>query len=202
MPLSCVVLDLGNVLFKIDFDKCYGLWAKRTGLTVQEIRSRFSFDAVYQKYERGELRDAAYHEHVRGLLAAELSFNDFSAGWNAIYGPVIPETLAFMEQVQGRMRLCAFSNTNALHIGEWSVRYAKALEPFERIYCSSAMGLRKPDPKAFERIAHELALQPAHAVFVDDLLENVRAARSIGMQGVHFDDPARAMTELKSLIER
>jgi putative hydrolase of the HAD superfamily len=63
------------------------------------------------------------------------------------------------------------------------------LEPthFEVALTSAILGIYKPDPRAFTAAAAALGLPPAACLFVDDLAENVAAARSVGMQGYQID---------------
>jgi putative hydrolase of the HAD superfamily len=58
---------------------------------------------------------------------------------------------------------------------------------FEVTLTSSALGLMKPDPRAFHAAAAALDLPPAACAFVDDLAENVAAARSVGMRAYQID---------------
>lgn len=58
---------------------------------------------------------------------------------------------------------------------------------FEVIRTSVSIGYPKPDPRAFLAVADALGLPPGACAVVDDLGENVMAARSIGMRGVQID---------------
>ena len=57
---------------------------------------------------------------------------------------------------------------------------------FEVGVYSCEIGVAKPDPRYFERSV-ELIDAPADSVlFVDDRADNVEAARSVGLAGVHW----------------
>lgn len=58
---------------------------------------------------------------------------------------------------------------------------------FEVARTSTSLGLVKPDPRAFQAVAAELRLPAQACAVVDDLAENVAAARSIGMRGIQID---------------
>jgi FMN phosphatase YigB (HAD superfamily) len=49
------------------------------------------------------------------------------------------------------------------------------------------IGYAKPDPRAFHATTAALGLPPTACCFVDDLAENVAAARSVGMQAYQID---------------
>ena len=55
----------------------------------------------------------------------------------------------------------------------------------------------KPDPEIFRRATELLGTQPQNAVFVDDLLENVIAARSVGMLAFQYVDTPALVKQLE-----
>jgi putative hydrolase of the HAD superfamily len=135
MSFSHVLFDLGNVLVKIDFDRVFRSWAGSSGRAFEEIKSRYKQDDAYDRHERGEISGAEYHRHVCRILGVQLAYEDFVRGWNAVFGPLIPETFRFIERYHGLARFAAFSNTNKLHYDAWSVAYASELKLFDRVFC-------------------------------------------------------------------
>lgn len=76
-------------------------------------------------------------------------------------------------------------------------------ELFDVVVDSSEVGLRKPDRRIYLLTCERLGVEPSSAVFVDDNLDNVAAARAVGMEAVHFeDDPRAAISELDGILER
>lgn len=59
-------------------------------------------------------------------------------------------------------------------------------------FYSYQMGVAKPDPRFFQRILDDLGCDPRATLFVDDVLENVRAARTLRINGVLFDEDREA----------
>jgi FMN phosphatase YigB (HAD superfamily) len=58
---------------------------------------------------------------------------------------------------------------------------------FAALLSSSALGVFKPDPRAYLAAAAALELAPGECLFVDDLPVNVEAACAAGMRGVLLD---------------
>lgn len=76
-------------------------------------------------------------------------------------------------------------------------------ELFDVVVDSSEVGLRKPDRRIYLLTCERLGVEPSSAVFVDDNLDNVAAARAVGMEAIHFeDDPRAAISELDGILER
>jgi epoxide hydrolase-like predicted phosphatase len=75
-------------------------------------------------------------------------------------------------------------------------------ELFDFVVDSSAVGVRKPDPKIFEiALGYLEGIAPHETVFLDDYQANVEAARSMGMHAITVTDDLEAViTELDSLL--
>lgn len=57
---------------------------------------------------------------------------------------------------------------------------------FDVIMFSAEEGLRKPDPKIYQRLLSRLQVTAEEAIFVDDRIINVRGAEKVGIHGIHF----------------
>lgn len=64
-------------------------------------------------------------------------------------------------------------------------------ELFDDIVISAEVGTRKPEPDIYRLSLRNLGVDPAEALFVDDLLRNVEAARLVGLETHHFVGPGR-----------
>jgi putative hydrolase of the HAD superfamily len=65
---------------------------------------------------------------------------------------------------------------------------------------SSALGLRKPDPRIYAHACRALAVEPAETVFLDDIGLNLKPARAMGMTTIKVGDPAAALAELEAVL--
>jgi len=78
--------------------------------------------------------------------------------------------------------------------------YAEVLAMFDGVVESSRTGVRKPDPRFYELACELLEIEPAEAVFLDDLGVNLKPARTLGMTTIKVDDPDRAVAELEAVV--
>jgi epoxide hydrolase-like predicted phosphatase len=65
---------------------------------------------------------------------------------------------------------------------------------------SSAVGLRKPDPRIYQLTCRQLGVEPPQAVFLDDIGRNLKSARALGMTTIKVDDPDMALRELGAVL--
>ena len=197
MTVDAILFDLGGVVIDIDFDRAFASWAAATGTPAETIRKRFSFDAAYERHERGEITGAEYFAALRSSLGIELSDAELAAGWNAIYLGEVPGIRALLQRQ--RLPCYGFTNSNATHQAFWAVRYADVLKSFRKVFVSSEMGLRKPEPAAFAAIASEIGVPLERILFLDDTRANVDGALTIGMPAVlvrSLEDITKALDQL------
>lgn len=90
----------------------------------------------------------------------------------------------FAERAQQGHQLTLLSNAPAPISRR--VRATPALAFFEHMIFSSDVKLVKPDAAIFELALKESGAAARSTTFVDDRLENVQAARRLGMDSVHF----------------
>jgi putative hydrolase of the HAD superfamily len=60
------------------------------------------------------------------------------------------------------------------------------LARFDVLVWSYQLCMAKPDPAIYLHTLHELGVEPAEALFIDDKLVNIEAARALGMRGLVF----------------
>lgn len=73
-------------------------------------------------------------------------------------------------------------------------------EIIDEVFDSSFMGVRKPSPVIYQQALAAMQVEPARAVFLDDLPANVDAAKSLGMHGIWVEaDPLPAIAALRQL---
>lgn len=111
--------------------------------------------------------------------------------------------IRFIRELQmeapGGLRIFAMSNISAPDyvvmrgkLADWSV--------FERVFTSADAGMRKPDLSFYKFVLDEIKAEPSSVTFVDDNIENVIAARSLGIHGIIFDDAKRVLRALQYVI--
>jgi HAD superfamily hydrolase (TIGR01509 family) len=71
---------------------------------------------------------------------------------------------------------------------------------FDLVVLGPALGVRKPDPEIYRRVAARLGLDPGACVVVDDVPANLRGARAAGAVIVHHHDVDATLAELEALL--
>jgi putative hydrolase of the HAD superfamily len=157
VSIDALLFDLGGVVIEIDFGRVFARWAAVAGRPVEAIASRFSMDGAYERHERGQIEAGEYFASLRSSLGINLTDAELTDGWNQIYVREIPGVRALLESLAPRVPLYAFTNSNRTHQPYTLRTYGDALKSFRQVFFSCDMGLRKPEPAAFEAIASKHA---------------------------------------------
>ncbi|XP_042304702.1 bifunctional epoxide hydrolase 2 [Sceloporus undulatus] len=70
---------------------------------------------------------------------------------------------------------------------------------FDRVIESCRLGLQKPDPRIYEYVLNELKAKPEEVIFLDDVGENLKPAREMGIATILVRNPESALKELQDL---
>jgi len=105
-------------------------------------------------------------------------------------GPIV-ETVELLREIRerGTHRLLALTNWSNETFPVALSRY-DFLQWFEGIVVSGEEQTRKPFPEIYETLLRRYQVDPAQAVFIDDVLKNVQGAENVGIRCVHFQNAA------------
>lgn len=197
-PPKALLFDLGGVVIDVDMRRSFAHWGDRAGIDPALIADRHRRDDVHDRYERGEITSTQYMDHLRQLLGLELEHQDMIDGWNALLVQEIEGIRDVLKRLSGNVPLYAFSNTNAAHVENFSIRFTQVLSHFDEVFVSSAIGHRKPEPESFRHVADAMGHVPTDILFFDDSLENLEGARASGLRTVHV----RSHDDVRSALEQ
>jgi glucose-1-phosphatase len=202
-PVDALLFDLGRVLIDIDMSRIHARWATLAGRPADRIdptqSAKILGHEVFRQHERGQVSDAIFFAHVRGVLEYDLTDAQMLDGWNSIFIGEVPGIRAVLQRVAAKLPLYVFSNTNAAHVAHWSVHYADLLRPFSKVYVSNTLGHRKPEAAAFQAVTADMGVAPGRVLFFDDVADNVSGARLSGLQAVQVVSAPEIMAALDAL---
>ncbi len=112
------------------------------------------------------------------------------------------EMYKLVNELKQHLRVGLLSNSD----GQFTnlLRDCGIYEPFDPCLLSTEIGALKPDLKAYSLLLSELALSPEEVIFIDDKLENVEAAKKMGIDGIVFESSQQIRDELlkRKLLKR
>ena len=122
-------------------------------------------------------------------------------GWLDMLHAEIPESITFKAMLRAEgYRLYGLTNWSAETMPRAKTKF-NFMKGLDGMIVSGEEGIKKPDEKIFRLLLERYNLRPEETVFFDDHIENVIAAREIGIHGIHFKDAAQAERDLNLLVE-
>jgi 2-haloacid dehalogenase len=195
MIRQSVIFDVGRVLF--DWDLRY-LFAKLIAdkdqlewfvTNVVTPGWHFQHDAGRPLAEMVPELKAAFPGHAPLIDAYATRFNE------TIPGPM-PGSLELVERLDAA-GVPLFAITNFGHEFWEGFRPTQPVfDRFRDIIVSGTEKLMKPDPAIYTLAIERFGIDPAGALFIDDVAKNVEGAESVGIAGHRFEDAAALERDL------
>jgi putative hydrolase of the HAD superfamily len=200
LMITTVIFDLGGVLLRTEDRQPRTRLASKFNLSYEELESLVYDGDSSRQAMRGQIQAQEHKAEVMNNL--NLPPDDFQEFGDQFWeGDRMDRKLVdFLRDLKG-------SYTTALLSNAWDdlrpllVDYWKISDAFDHIFISAEMGLAKPDPEIYQQVISELGAHPSEVVFVDDFIENVRAAREAGWNAVHFRSREGALIELAEYLD-
>ncbi|MGM3173839.1 glucose-1-phosphatase [Dickeya lacustris] len=183
------IFDLGNVIIDVDFNRVLGVWSNLSGTPLATLRERFVMGHTFEQHERGEISDEEFASRLCHEMGISLSFEQFSAGWQAIFHGIRKDVIDIMHRLrQEGHRVVILSNTNRLHCLHWPELYPDVIPAADKLYLSQEMGCRKPEAAIYQQVLQAEGVIASEACFFDDNPANIDAAQALGIQAVLVSD--------------
>jgi putative hydrolase of the HAD superfamily len=198
--LKNLIFDLGGVIINLDVSKTYQAFADLSGCSTQEIKSKVSKLSFFNEYEKGVISDHEFRSNVRTLLNAPVTDAQIDAAWNAMLLDIPKEKYQLLTKLKSLYKVFLLSNTNNIHLQRVNkivkddTGYSGLSIYFHKDYYSHLMKMRKPDPEIFLQVLEENKLIPHETSFLDDNLDNIQGAKSIGIQTIHVTSPEMVLS--------
>lgn len=194
-----IVFDIGNVL---------------AGFQWQEFFHSFGYsDEVFHKLADATVRSSVWNEMDRGKMSDEELLSAFIANDPSIeeqirevftdvkgmvvrYEYAIPWIRELKEKGFGIYVISNFARKAHAQCSD----ALDFLSEVDGAILSYQVELIKPAIEIYQLLCSRYGLEPQECVFIDDVEENVEAARRAGMQGIRFSTLAQTQKELGGLL--
>lgn len=182
-----LVFDIGNVLVEFK-PKDY---MERLCLAKNDIDNLYRIifkDNRWNEFDRGTI---TIEKYITELKAENPQYSKdidriFGENWASNFLVPKQESISFLKDCSKRYNIYLLSN-----ISEYVLDYVKSLDFW---YCiksgtySYQTGSCKPEPTIYQSFLNDNQVVPEECLFLDDLPQNIDAARNVNMHGIVFHD--------------
>ena len=197
--IKTIFFDIGGVLIDIHPERTYQYISDSADLDINTVKELFPW-GVHDKYERGIMNNEDWFITYKESLPQPccLKRSDFWNAWKLLLGEE-KNTVNILEALNKQYSIWLLSNTNPKHIqDEIEKRYLFPSLVNGAVY-SFDVGVRKPEKEIYEIAMQRANANPQECLFIDDLLENIQAAKQIGIEGIHFRSSEQLKQDLVHL---
>lgn len=191
-----LIFDFGDVFINLN--------KKRFKNNIDELSKYFpdleEISSFNKNYERGLVNTEEfinrYTSEINGLTK-----EDFIAKWNSVLADFPYKRVEFLKELKNtqEFNIILLSNTNELHIDFISKNipfYQEFKSLFDLFYLSHEINLIKPDIEIYKFVLKQNNIKPEETLFVDDLIENTKAASELGIKTWNIKPGVEDVTNL------
>ena len=188
MDIAWFIFDLGNTVIKLAYERVMENICKRATIDRDALVELLEAPGAYRDLERGAVSFEQFYDFLCDKAGYRGTLQDFRETWSDFFVGPLPGIEDLLARLRRKYRIAFLSNSNEVHAEVIPRKFASLFERDDRLVFSHRFKTAKPDPEMFHRTLEIIGALPSQAVFVDDLLENVLAARSVGITSYQFRD--------------
>ncbi|MBE0670662.1 MAG: HAD family phosphatase [Anaerolineales bacterium] len=199
MSIRAVFFDFGGVIQRTEFQAPRQHLAERFRMEYDDIDKLVFAGESARRASVGEILEDEHWANV--LKRLKLPPAEKQAVEAEFFGGDVidRELVNFIHSLRGKFHVGLISNA-------WSGMRAflereKLVELFDSLTISAEVRVMKPEAKIYSIALGQAGVKAEEAVFVDDVQVNIDACQEIGMKGVLFKDPQKAMKELEKILK-
>lgn len=183
-----VFLDLGRVLFHLDYSTFFENLLKFTDLPRQEVKQTMTWNGLNIDFETGSISEATYYEKISEQIEFSGTREDFFQIWCTILPP-ISDNIEFAKELSQKFPVAIISNTNEPHVRHMEEK-ADLCSFTQYQFYSCRIGFMKPRKEIFEFALNETGACPENSLFIDDRQDHIDIACELGLSAHTFPEGA------------
>jgi FMN phosphatase YigB (HAD superfamily) len=191
------LFDLGNTVIKLGYERVLAGICRDASISRDELVDLLEDAGGYRDMERGAVTFWEFYEFLTERADYRGSIRDLHTIWSDFFDGPVAGIEEVLDRVREKYRVAFLSNSNEIHSEVIPRVFATLFRSDDRFIFSHRFRVAKPDPEIFRRALEVIGALPQHAVFIDDLAENVIAARGVGMKAYQFHDSRTLLRELE-----
>lgn len=154
---------------------------------------------LFIKLMEGKLSEDEYIKKFLEITKWNISIEDFKNVVRKVLKKKIPGTIDILKELKKHYKLVLLSD-NVREWVEYILKVNKDLEIFDYKFFSYELESIKEDNITFVKVLDKIKAKPEEVFFIDDSLENIKSAESIGIKGVQFTTAEELEQKLKEKL--
>lgn len=198
MEITTLFLDIGGVLLTNGWGHKERLQAvEKFALNAEDLNGRHHL--TFDTYESGKLTLDEYLDRIIFYEARPFS-KDVFIDFMFARSQALEEAIEFFSQLKNKYHLQVIAvNNEGRELNAYRIRKFGLRKLFDAFISSSYVHLRKPDKDIFRMACDVSQASPEKVLYVDDRNMFVEVARSVGLNGYHYQGLEGARNYMTSI---
>jgi FMN phosphatase YigB (HAD superfamily) len=187
-------LNSKDKLLILDFSSVLFTYTKPSRTAVSEMFNKMFDMRAWDDFQCDKISRSSFYTQLAQELGVDIS--DLKEAMKHAASTIWANKKLFdlaselKEKSDGKIKVVAMSNIST---ADYQLLRGTCSEPeqwnvFDGAFLSSNIGVRKPGLNFFFHVLAEMGISPSSVIFVDDQLDNIESARSLGINSVLFQN--------------
>jgi putative hydrolase of the HAD superfamily len=194
-----VIFDYGGVLVAHQSEEDVHQLAGIAGIPVPVFAELYWADRV--PYDRGDLEGVEYWRQLGKKAGKKLDDGTIhslighdSAAWMKFYGSMYD----FVDELRAQKKRVAVLSNMPKDLGLAIKQEGFGFHNFDHVTLSYEVRSAKPQRAIYDHCLAGIGTPAAQTLFLDDRIENIRAAEALGIRAMQFTTPDEMLPRLRS----
>ena len=203
--IQCIIFDFGNVLVDWNINHLYGSYFKSKSRKQHFFEEVLSEDWI-KKVDASKDLAPLVEERIKKFPTFRKPLQHFLTNWDKTISGEIPGMRELLQEIKKKLTVYGLSNWCESTFKIAREKYS-ILQEIEDYVISGGLLDKdnnpiqpKPNADIYAYFLDKYKLNPAKLLFIDDKLDNVETARSIGMKAIRFTNAYELESALENVL--
>ncbi|MFX0017985.1 MAG: HAD family hydrolase [Promethearchaeota archaeon] len=200
MAIKCIIFDLGGVIVELDFSRFFNEVITPSPLNKTSTPIMLEFFRQSDTFHQGKITKEEFYQLACELLqVCSLDQKAFYNAFNSIIADINLEMLDLIKTIKkvNHVKLMCMSNINVSHWKYLKKQNWDIWNLFDDFILSHEIQMTKPDPAIFQLAIAKAKCKSKEILFIDDGLNNVKAAEEAGIKALRFSNIEKLKKDLQ-----
>ncbi|MCA9390389.1 HAD-IA family hydrolase [candidate division WWE3 bacterium] len=185
--IQAILFDVDGVVI-FPRDKYFSQRLTEAGHHINESAVTEFFKNVYPEIVIGKKSLEEEVEAAKATWGLQMDVPTLLAFWFDYENKINEQIITIASRLRGIGYACYLASDHSMWRGDnlWNVLGLR--DYFEGMFLSADRGATKHDPRFFEQVIERLELDPNEILFIDDEVENIETAQSVGLATYNYID--------------
>ncbi|MFP4116095.1 MAG: HAD family hydrolase [Candidatus Aenigmatarchaeota archaeon] len=195
--MQALVFDFGNVIYSYDKEIFFKKLLEVSNIRESKARALFYYEGLEDRVSTGEISEDEFFHRVKEKFQADLTKDEFDEIYCSMFEPN-NRVIGLIEELSEDYRIQLFSDINPIHYRK-VVKECEVYPYIDAETLSFEVGTLKRERAGYKDAIEKSGAKRLDIVFIDDILEYIKRARSLGIHGIHYKGFRHLVDRLRDL---